>query len=657
VIERTRVPSPPRPASSRRDVLQRVGLAVAAAVLAMLSLFALTPSVARADNSVVSSEPADGASVAASPEAIVITFAEELGEANTIALDCNTDLYTLGRPAVGDDGRTLSATVADVLPRGTCVARWRVSNADGEPNGAGNITFNVESDAAGVTTTDGEGTDTSGTGTGGTGTDGTETSTTVAADGTGAADGTDTESADEVIPLEQVETIEGPLWLGRLLSVLGIATMFGALVLIAAAWPEGVEYLIAVRFIRSSWIVALIGTVLYVAAATAAVSGESLGAGFNPTNWPDLLDAGWPARAALARLVLVVIAAWVAFRPDRVIIPATQMAALGIPALAVITIGFSRTDGPAPVIGVVMGVIHALAMAIWVGGAILLARVVLVGPGEEDLVHAVRGFGRISVLAIIATVVSGIVQMIRLDGGSLFGSSHGQVVVLKAVLVAVMLFIALSARQFVNHRLARANEMTVAMSDRLRRAFGVEAAIGVVVLAMSSWLLVLDPPNVDTTPSIDYAITRTIEVPDREFEVTVKLTSSRASVEGLEVEVLAPPNGLSNLEIVFTAPPNDSNVGTVVQPIPLTEPGVAVRPQSDGLPLTIPGDWTLHATAITPLGTVDSEPQVFTLLNEDGSAPTTQITVPPSVTVTIAPTTTPATTAAPTTATPTTAAP
>jgi hypothetical protein len=128
-------------------------------------------------------------------------------------------------------------------------------------------------------------------------------------------------------------------------------------------------------------------------------------------------------------------------------------------------------------------------------------------------------------------------------------------------------------------------------------------------------------------------------------------------VEGLEVEVLAPPNGLSNLEIVFTAPPNDSNVGTVVQPIPLTEPGVAVRPQSDGLPLTIPGDWTLHATAITPLGTVDSEPQVFTLLNEDGSAPTTQITVPPSVTVTIAPTTTPATTAAPTTATPTTAAP
>jgi copper transport protein len=208
------------------------------------------------------------------------------------------------------------------------------------------------------------------------------------------------------------------------------------------------------------------------------------------------------------------------------------------------------------------------------------------------------------------------------------------------VLVAAMLFIALSARQLVNQRLGRANEMTVPMSDRLRRAFGVEAAIGIAVLAMSAWLLALDPPNVDNTPAIDYAITRTIEIPDRDFDVTVKLTSARASIQGLEVEVFAPDSGLSGLEIVFTAPPNESNVGTITQPVPLSGPGVAVRPESDGLPLTISGDWTLHATAITSLGTVESEPQLFTLLNPDGSAPTTVITVPPSVTVTIAPTTT-----------------
>lgn len=603
---------------------RRIPAAVAAALLATVVLFAFTPSIARAENTVVSSEPADGASLATSPDAIVITFLEELGEANTIALDCNAELYTLGRPEVGDDDRTLTATVIDVLPKGTCVARWRVSDADGAPNGAGNITFNIETEPNTTTTS----------------VDGTETTTTIVVAATEGDPADVTASSDDVILLSQVDSSQGPLWLGRLLSVLGIATMFGALVLIATAWPEGVEYLIAVRFIRSAWIVALIGTVLYVAAATAAVNQESIGTGFNPRNWIDLLDAGTPARAALARLLLVVGASWVAFRPDRVIIPATQMAALGIPALAVVTIGFSRTGGPVPILGIAMGITHALAMAIWVGGAILLARVVLIGPGEEDLVHAVRGFGRISTIAIVATIASGIVQMIRLDGGSLFGSQHGRVLVLKVVIVAAMLFIALSARQLVNHRLARANEMTVPMSDRLRRAFGTEAALGIVVLAMSAWLLALDPPNIDNTPTIDYAISRTIEVPDRDFEVTVKLTNSRASIEGLEVEVFAPESGLSALEIVFTAPPNDSNIGTIIQPVPLTGEGVAVRPEADGLPLTIPGDWTLHATAITPLGTVDSDPQLFTLLNPDGSAPTTAITVPPSVTVTIAPTTT-----------------
>jgi copper transport protein len=620
VNERTRVPSN----------LRRLPVAIASGLLAIIALFAISPSVAHADNTVVSSEPADGATIAASPEAIVITFVEELGEANTIALDCNTELFTLGRPEVGDDGRSLTAAVAEPLPRATCVARWRVSNSDGEPNGAGNITFNVETDPAATTTSTEDGATTS-------------IPTTEAPDGTDG--GTTTASDDEVTPLSQVDTGKGPLWLGDLLSVLGIATMFGSLVLIATAWPEGVEYLIAVRFIRSAWIIGLIGSVLYVAAATAAVNGDSLGAGFNPANWLDLVDAGWPARAALARLVLVVAAAWVAFRPDRSIIPATQMAALGIPALAVATIGFARTDASPAVLLVLMGVVHALAMAVWLGGAILLARVVLVGPGEEDLVHAVRGFGRISVLAIITTIVSGIVLMIILDGGSLFGSSHGRVLLLKVVLVAAMLFIALSARQFITHRLNRANEMTVPMSDRLRRAFGIEAALGVVVLALSGWLLALDPPNVDNTPSIDYAISRTIEVPDRGFEVTVKLTQARAAVSGLEVEVFAPENGLSGLEIVFTAPPNDTDVGTITQPVPLTGPGVAVRLQSDGLPLTIPGDWTLQANAITSLGVVESEPQVFTLLNPDGSAPTTAITVPPSVTVTIAPTTEPATTA------------
>ncbi len=595
--------------------LTRVRRALVGVLLAVVGMVALLPGTSFADNTLVSSDPADGSTLEQSPETISFTFSEPLGEVNTITLTCD-DLYTVGPRRVSDDRLTMTADVIDPLPRGACVARYVVSDSEGSPNGQGNVTFTVENDPATVETT-------------------TATEPT-----TGTSVPTDTAASSpagngEVANLSDVDAGQGPLWLGRLLSVFGIAVLLGSLVVIAAAWPEGVEYLVTIRFIRAVWLVALIGTLLYVAAATAAVTGTGLGSGFNPANWIDLFDAGLPGIAAVARFVLVIACAWVAFRPDRVIDPVTQMAALGIPALAVATVGFSRTNMDLAIVGVPLSIIHALAMSVWVGGLVLLARVVLAGPGEEDLVHAVRGFGRLSNLAIGATIVTGIIQMILLDGGDLFGTSHGRVLLLKTVAVAAMIFVAVSARQFVSQRLARANEMTVPMADRLRRAFGVEAAAGVIVLAMSSWLLSLTPSNVSTGPDIDYAITLTVDAPEADLDVTVQLTRDRVGLAGMAVDVDAPDEGLSGLEVVLTAPRNDT-IGTITQPVPLTGAGLAVLPEGEqGLPLTVAGDWVLVVNAVTPTGVFTSPPQGFTILNADGTETVTELTVPPVVTVTI----------------------
>ncbi len=610
--ERTRVPV----AGGRKRRLVRLVIGAAA-----LACGVALPATAFADNSVASSEPADGSTVADSPAEIVITFNEELGETNTISVTCNAELFTVGPRRVADDGVTLSAEVVDPLPRGTCVVGWAVSDGDGNTNGSGNITFTVQNDPATVPSSAPASTpDTA-----------VDSSTAPSTDATGAADST---GAGDVVPLADVETGTGPLWLGRLLSTLGIAVVFGSLVLIAAAWPEGVEYLLAIRFIRAAWTLAFAGTLLYVAAATAAVSGSGLGAGFNPANWTDLFDAGLPGIAAIARLVLVVGSAFVAFRPDRVIDPVTQMASLGIPGLAAASLGLSRTDVDMAMIAVPMSIIHAVAMSVWIGGVVLLARVVLAGPGEEDLVHAVRGFSRISNLAIGATVVTGVVQMIILDGGDLFGTSHGRVVLLKTVVVAVMVFVAVSARQFVNHRLARANEMSIPMADRLRRAFGVEAAAGVVVLALSAWLLALTPANVSAGPSISYRVERHFESAEAQIDVTVELTTDRVGLAGMRVTVVQPESGLSAMEVVLTPPANDQ-IGSIVQPVPLTGPGVGVLPADKGVPLSVPGDWTISVNAVTPVGVYASEPQGFTVLNADGTQVETPLTVPPQVIVTI----------------------
>ena len=98
--------------------------------------------------------------------------------------------------------------------------------------------------------------------------------------------------------------------------------------LIGVAWPEGPEYVITVRFLRSMWALALVGTVLFLVAFTADATDRSLGRVAQPVSGFDLADAGWPGHAAIARLVLVIATGWVVMRPEHVIDPTAQLPAL-----------------------------------------------------------------------------------------------------------------------------------------------------------------------------------------------------------------------------------------------------------------------------------------------------------------------------------------
>lgn len=577
-----------------------------------------------AENTVVASSPEDGATRDTSPDAIIITFAEEVGDTNTVLLSCEAEQIPLPEPEVGEDRLLLTVPLTEPLGRGTCAIRWQVTNTDGEPNGEGIIAFAVTNDTVAEILTEDDSAATP---------ESTAPPVT-AVPATAEAPG----SSDEIVVVEFPTSGEGqgPVWLGRLLSTLSISILFGSLVLITSAWPEGVEYLITIRFIRMIWFVAVLTTILFTAAATAASTGRGLGASFSPATWVDLIDAGWGGRAVLGRLGFTVAAGWVAFRPDRAMDPATQVAGLGVPALAVVMTGISRTTGDLALLGVVVNVIHVLAVAVWVGGVILLARVVLAGPGEEDLVHAVRGFGRYSVVAIVVTVASGVAQLVRLDGGSLFDNGHGRVLLLKTVVVAAMIFLAISARQFVAQRLARAQEMSLPLADRLRRAFGAEAGIGVVAMGLSAWLLALSPPNIDTTPKIPYEVETTITISEVDLEVDIKLTDDDVvGLVGMEVEVKSPDSGISDLQVVFTAPPNDLNLGTVTQPVPLTGRGTAVLYEAQGLPLSVAGVWEITIEATVNGVAVESEPQQLNILDADGTLPTVPVTFPPQNIVTI----------------------
>jgi len=596
-------------------------------------LVGLSSGTVQAENSVANSSPLDGAVLDVAPDAIVIGFVEDLGEDNTIALDCEAEPVTLPQPEVVD-GNTLEVEITEALPSGTCTIRWGVSNTDGEPNGRGVISFVVENADPEGGIDIGATTDPADT---------TATTSPATTDTAPVEPTTTTEDSVVVIDFSVAGEGDAAVWLSRFVSTLAIAVVFGSLVLITAAWPEGVEYLVTIRFLRGAWVIALISTLLFTGFAAAAVTPDGGGSPFNPATWLDLIDAGWAGRAVLLRLVFLLAAAWPAFRPERVIDPTTQLAALGIAGLCTAMLGISRTVGDWVGLGIVMGVLHALAMAVWVGGVVLLARVVLSGPGDEDLIHAVRGFSRVSTPAIAITIVTGLVQMFRLDGGALFQSGHGRVLVLKTVVVAVMIFVAFSARQFVSQRLNRAQQMSVPLADRLRRAFGAEAAIGVLVLALSAWLLAFTPPNIDATPPVDYAVSQTHTDEAGILDVQVRLTDSQIGLVGLEVEVRQPEEDISGLAVVLIAPENDQNLAGIRQPVPLTESGFAVRDESVGLPISVAGNWTIQVTANTASGAVTSTAQLYVVTDRDsatGGTTVTTVTVPtPESVATEAPTT------------------
>lgn len=565
-------------------------------VASLFAWFALGASPAGADNAIVSTNPADGVTLEASPTSLLLSFIEPLGPNNTVLASCNGSAFNVGSPSVGADGLSLTVAVPNAMPKGTCNVSATVSAVDSTPNGTVSFSFVVANDPAVVT----------------------PTPTTLAPlDPTGTTTPTETfppaTSPDTTAAAGEAPKVGGPLGLARLLSMLGLAVLLGSLVLIVTAWPEGVEYILTVRFLRLAWIIGLLGSVGVVVLLRAQATGSSIGSSLVPFSWTDLKDST-PGLAALARVGFAAACGWVVIRPERCIEQASQLPAMAIPVIAVATFGFSRTGGDLPLIGIAAGVVHALAMAVWFGGLVLLTRVVVAGPGEDDLVHAVRGFDRISTPALLLTIATGAVQTYRLGGGELFSSSHGRVLILKGVVTAAVVFVGLATKQYIKQRLARADAMTLPVASRLRRVTSIEAGGGLVVLLLTSWLLSMTPASlVDDGVNIGQYGYRQGRIVDGDLELTVLLTGT-VGRNGVRVVVAQPTEGLTNLVVRFV-PPVDSGAAEVVLNVPpaLAGAGAAVLDVDEGVPLDVPGVWTLVVSATTPGGAHTAQ-KTFTLL-------------------------------------------
>lgn len=557
--------------SSRRGTPRRWlrrSLQFTVGVAAAVGLFGVSGGSAAAANSLVSSNPANGSTIASSPSQVTMTFLDALGPNNAASMVCGDPgvAAQLGAVTVAPDQKSVTIAVLSPLPVGTCNLSWSVTATDGSNGGTGSLSFNVQTSSVAAPAA---------------------TTTTVA----GAAPNVTPETpAAETV--DDNTRSRGPEGLARLIAIFGVAVLFGSLVVIALAWPEGVEYILTVRFLRWVWVIALVGCFLHVITLSAYVTGKGVGSSIMPTGWTDLAKSA-PGAMTILRLLLVCGCGWVVARPERVIDPVTQAAALALPGLAVATLGISRSNVSGAVVGYAVGVVHALAMAVWVGGLILLTRVVLSGPGDEDLVHAVRGFARLSGAAIAVTVVTGAINLFRLDRGTaLFSSGHGRVALLKTLLVAAMVFVGVAARQLIKTKLSRANALGPNMAVRLRKSLGVEAMTGVVAMLLSAWLAALVPTGSALAAKSDVRDAIVFPSSDGNLEVRVAFTQV-VGANAVRVEVVKPSTGVSNLVVLF-APPPGSVEGVGVLTIPQsTAPTAFIIPLTNGITLNTPGSWTV----------------------------------------------------------------
>jgi copper transport protein len=360
------------------------------------------------------------------------------------------------------------------------------------------------------------------------------------------------------------------------------------------------------------------------------------GAGLGSLLGPSLLSATASSEAGRMLLVRAILAAglalallptWRQGAPPST--PRRAVAGAAAVGLVVSTAAIGHpVAGSWPGLAVAVAVVHAGAMAVWLGGlAALLAGVLRPGAAAEDLAAALPRWSRIAFGAVVALVVSGTVQAVREVGSptALFATTYGWVLVAKLLLVVVLLAAAGVSRVWVQQRLGvrrtrprgqrsvtahafaaiapggdvgeqdgaadlRGRLQSEAAAEHvpeLRRSVLVEATVAAVVLALAAVLV--------GTPPARSAVSQPIDV-------TLPLQGSGGPSGSVEVSVDPAQPGPNTLHIYLF-----DDAGRLTQPagisVSLTEPSQDIGPLDVRLEPAGPGHYVGDGMNIPRVGT------------------------------------------------------
>ena len=476
------------------------------ASLASVLLFA---SPASAHNTLSSSDPADGSTLAAAPAQLTLVFAKSvpLDTLSIEMIDATGVRTDLTGSVHGPNGDTEVITPLPPLAAGGVSLRWRLVGPDGHPI-TGRISFTITAPPATTVpqpnTTVGSGvppevgaTTSTPIATIPNTTPVTSSPTTAIQPSASAGDG-----------FSEPWTTSDPVrWFLRFAAYLAIMTIGGVIAVTALVWAPAWNHPLIQRVVRSALAVTLATTVGQVLVIASDIRGTAPWSAWSGVGAALETDAGI---AFVIRIALVAILTWVMFLA-RVDLDENRWALAFVVLLGMMATwafaGHSRSMRW-PLIGVPLDVAHHAAAAAWIGGLAIIGLIAIRESSPEDLKEVVSRFGRLAATAVTVIVVTGLVQSIRLVGSParLFAADHGMYLILKVVVLGAMLKVADINRQRVARRFGSKATTPRRAVENLRRAMGTELGVGLLVIAVTA-MMVVSPPAVAEQPSAAATVT------------------------------------------------------------------------------------------------------------------------------------------------------
>jgi len=459
-----------------RSTPRRLALLVVTACAVIASIVTIPSGTAWAHNTLLSSDPADGAVLAAAPTQITWVF-DNAVPLETMTITLIEPTGTRSELSGSDHGSASDAVVVTPLPPlqpGPVSLRWRLVGPDGHPI-TGRVDFTIT--ASTTTMSDPSATTVPGV-----------TATTLPPAIAPPADQSSLDLGDGAYSTPTLAR-----WILRYASYLAIMAIVGILLTSAYVWSGAGEHLRLRRVLSQSLFSTAALGFLQLLVVASDVSGKA--------PWSSLgsIDAATATHAGMAFAIRIVLALtmWLILFHGNVVHRDVYWTAVSLPGLGLLATwafaGHSRSMRW-PALGVITDVAHHAAAA-WIAGLAIVGWIVIPRTTIDVLTPAVRRFSRVAAISVAVLVVTGLVQSVRLVGSplDLLDANHGRYLFAKIVVLGAMLAVANSNRRRVDRRLD--DPATIGRHlGALRQAVVTEFAIGLAIVAITA-AMVVSPPS------------------------------------------------------------------------------------------------------------------------------------------------------------------